>query len=204
MIGQAQSSNRALTPIAQSGILHFPFQSVSPNRPTRQFCSNRASLHQAVPGTLSLLAVTPFLPLPRNRSIGPGPAIGSIGQAVQSPSRAKDPIGPIGQLANREIGQVLQSCNRACQPIAQSLTCSNLPIGHPRTFEVNRSNRAQSVLQRCSKLAATPSQYSQHADLPRCKALLASGSPALWAGSAANLYSTTVSAASTKYWTSEF
>ena len=157
VIGQAQSSNRALIPIAQSGMFRFPSNRFLSIGPIVSFAPIVQSSHQPVPMTVSPLAVTPFLPLLRNRSIGPGQAIGSIGQNAQSPNRAQDPIGPIGQLANRAIGQVPQSCNCERQPIAQSRTCSNLPIRHPGTFEANRSNGAQSVLQRCSNLAARPS-----------------------------------------------
>ena len=132
----------------------FPSNRFLPIGPIVSFAPIVQSSHQPVPMTVSPLAVTPFLSLLRNRSIGPGKAIGSIRQNAQSPNRAQDPIGPIGQLANRAIGQVPQSCNRGRQPIAQSLTCNNLPIGHSGTFEANRSNRARSVLQRCSNLAA--------------------------------------------------
>ena len=117
------------------------------------------SSHQAGPRTVSPLALTPLWSRLRNRSIGPRQAIGPIGQIAQSLNRAQDPIVPIGEFSNRPIGPVLQLCNRDLHPIAQSLTRSNLSIGHPGTFAANRSNRAQSVLQRCNKLAATPSHH---------------------------------------------
>ena len=144
----SQSLNRAFCIFTSNRFL--------PIGPIVGFAPIVQSSHQAVPRTVSPLALTPFWSLLRNRSIGPGPAIGPIGQIAQSLNRAQDPIAPIGEFSNRPIGPVLQSCNRDLHPIAQSLTRSNLSIGHPGTFAANRSNRAQSVLQRCNKLTAPP------------------------------------------------
>ena len=112
VIGQSQSSNRALTPIAQSGILHFTFQSVSPNRANRQFCSNRAIFTPACPHDCFPFGRDTFL-------VSSGQSL-NRSRASNRVNRARCAIAQSGTRSNRANRAIGHSGNRASASIVQS------------------------------------------------------------------------------------
>ena len=129
-IRQAQSSNRALTPIAQSGILHFSFQSVSPNRANRQFCSNRANFAPACPHDCFPFGCDTFF-VPSAQSLNRSRASNRVNQA-------KCAIAQLGTRSNRANRAIDQSGNRASASMVQSRASANRSIAHLQ----QASNRA--------------------------------------------------------------
>ena len=128
VIGRAQSSNRALIPIAQSGILRFSFQSVSPNRANCQFCSNRAIFTSGCPrdcfpsGHDTVLV---FSGQSLNRSRASNRVIRASCPIAQSGTRSNRANRAIGQSGNRASASIVQSCMSANRSIADLQQSSN-------------------------------------------------------------------------------
>ena len=182
VIEQAQSSNRAVSPIAQSGFLHFSFQSVCPNRANRQFCSNRVIFTSGCPQDC----------FPSGRDAFRVSSAQSLNRSWDSNrvNRVSCAIAQSGTRSNRANRSSSQSGNRASASIGQSFTSANRSIGHLQQSS-NRAARtfcSQSVQSgmTCPPVfphvcCQTTPQYFWHPDVASNEAWLIFLSAASWA-----------------------